>query len=88
MALPELMLELVEKAFDVQRESFQEYLDDGYFQSVFSANKVHEAIPVISSWEFDTSNNAVFHFARISILNELLSEFNELNRILRSSIIE
>jgi len=69
--------ELVEKALEVQRESFQEYLDNGYFESIFGEKKVDEAIPVISSWEFDTSDNAVFHYARISILNELLSEFNE-----------
>ena len=71
------MKELVEKALEVQKESFQEYLDDGYFQSIFGENKVDEAIPVISSWDFDTSDNAVFHYARISILNELLSEYNE-----------
>ena len=71
------MKEIVEKALEMQRESFQDYLDNGYFESVFGENKVDEAIPVISSWEFDTSDNAVFHYARISILNELLSEFNE-----------
>ena len=71
------MKELVEQALEMQRESFQEYLDNGYFESVFGEKKVDEAIPVISSWEFDTSDNAVFHYARISILNELLSELNE-----------
>ena len=71
------MKELVEKALEMQKESFQEYLDDGYFESVFGEKKVNEAIPVISSWEFDTSDNAVFHYARISILNELLSELND-----------
>lgn len=71
------MKELVEKALEVQRESFQEYLDNGYFESIFGEKKVDEAMPVIGSWEFDTSDNAVFHYARISILNELLSEFNE-----------
>ena len=70
------MKELVEK-LDMERKSFQDYLSEDYFKNVLTEMTVDEAMKSIASWEFDNTDNAVFHYARISILNELLSELNE-----------
>ena len=67
---------------ELEKKNFQHYIDEGLFN--YDSEKdmtlgyvdmtAEEVLKKIKQWDFSPLDNLVWHYARITLLNELLNE--------------
>lgn len=74
------MEDKIRKLIDKEIENLQRYIDEGFFQydsyKDITLNLVdidaQEFIDRVRKWDFSEMDNAIYHYTRITLLNELL----------------
>jgi len=74
----------IEKLIKKEISNLQDYIDEGFFQydsyKDITLNLIdmdsQEFIDRVRKWDFSEMDNAIWHYTRITLLNELLDEEN------------
>ena len=84
----------IKKLIDKEIANLQGYIDEGFFQYDNSkditldlvAMDAQEFIDKVRKWDFSELDNAIWHYTRITLLNELLGQENKLAEDLHNTV--